>query len=129
MQDRHDTDTNTMAGYGSADIENPYRDEMSDEARGVADRARETADRGVDLAAERLDGAAARLRDMSSERGGVAADAGTRVADGIERTAGYLHEHDAGEMMSGFRSYVKEHPWQAVAGALVGGYLIGKVMR
>lgn len=135
MQERRESDIHTGADtrYGSTDIDNPYGaatdGDAGDAARGVGDRARETADRGVDMAAERVGGAASRIRDIAGERGGVAADAGTRVADGMERTASYLREHDTQEMVSGFRSFVKEHPMQAVAGALVGGYLIAKVMR
>lgn len=134
MQDRRESELDTMNDrYGSTDVENPYgaatADDVAEQARGMAERARETADRGVDIAAERVDSAATRIRDIASDRGGVAADAGVKVADGMERTAGYLRDHDAEEMVSGFRSFVKEHPMQALAGALVGGYLIGKIMR
>jgi ElaB/YqjD/DUF883 family membrane-anchored ribosome-binding protein len=99
-----------------------------EQAAEVADKARRQADQGMDKAAEGLHGTAEKLRERAEEQGGVTADAGQKVADTMERTAGYLREHDTQELMDDLERYVREHPMQAVAGAVIGGFLIGRIL-
>jgi ElaB/YqjD/DUF883 family membrane-anchored ribosome-binding protein len=107
-------------------------DRMKQKAVETKDRVRETvqekAEEGIDRAAEGVQGAADRIRSQAEERGGVTAEAGTKVADTMERTAGYLREHDSEQILDDVERYVRQHPVQAVAGAVVGGFILGRLL-
>ena len=47
----------------------------------------------------------------------------------MDKTATYLKEHDSQELMHDFEDYVKAHPLQAAAGALVAGFVLAKIVR
>jgi ElaB/YqjD/DUF883 family membrane-anchored ribosome-binding protein len=95
----------------------------------VGGKVQDRADAGIDRAAEGIQQAAAGMRERFEDQGGMPGQVGTRVADGLERTAGYLREHDSAEMWSDAESFIKEHPLQACAGALVAGFFVGRVLR
>ena len=61
--------------------------------------------------------------------GGVQEKLGVRVADGLDRTSGYLREHEAQEIMTDVENFVREHPVQAAVTAAVAGYVIAKVLK
>ena len=52
-----------------------------------------------------------------------------RAADRIDGAAQYLRDHEVKDMMSGVESFIKEHPAQALLGAVVVGFLAGRSMR
>jgi ElaB/YqjD/DUF883 family membrane-anchored ribosome-binding protein len=52
-----------------------------------------------------------------------------KAAMGMERTAGYLREHSTGDMTADIETYVREHPMQGVAAAVLAGFVIGRVLR
>jgi ElaB/YqjD/DUF883 family membrane-anchored ribosome-binding protein len=106
-----------------------YGQQAQEKAAEYGEQARERADEGMDRAGERMGETAARVRERAQERGGMQAEVGTRVADSMERTANYLKEHDTAELMDDVERYVKEHPVQAVAGAVVAGFVIGRILR
>jgi ElaB/YqjD/DUF883 family membrane-anchored ribosome-binding protein len=93
------------------------------------DKAKDQVDAGMDKAAEGLDSAAERIKTMSSEHEGVPAQAGTKLAEGMETAATYLKEHSSDELLKDFEGYVKEHPAQAIVGAVFAGFLVGRIMR
>jgi ElaB/YqjD/DUF883 family membrane-anchored ribosome-binding protein len=101
---------------------------MKEAAREATDKAKEKADEGIDRAAEGVQGAADKLRDRAERQSGVAADAGTKVADTMERSAEYLREHDTEQILDDLEQYVRKHPVQALAGAVVGGFIIGRLL-
>jgi ElaB/YqjD/DUF883 family membrane-anchored ribosome-binding protein len=103
--------------------------QFSEQTRGKADEARQKADEGMNKAAEGMEGTAGKLRERAESMGGMQAKAGEKVADGMEKTAGYLRDKDTQQIMDDVEKYVKEHPMQAVAGALVGGFLISRILR
>lgn len=92
-------------------------------------QARQKADEGVDRAASGMQSAAERLRERAEGKSGMTAEVGTKAADTMERGASYLREHDTQEIIDDVERYVREHPMQALAGAVVGGFLIGRILR
>jgi ElaB/YqjD/DUF883 family membrane-anchored ribosome-binding protein len=132
-----------QSGYTPAN-EMEYRDmsgrDMGDKARDTADTARDKAsdlgqkaqhqaEVGKDKAAGGMESAADKLREQASKSDGMTAKAGTKAADTMERSADYLREHDTGEILDDVEQYVKDHPMQAVAGAVIGGFVIGRILR
>jgi ElaB/YqjD/DUF883 family membrane-anchored ribosome-binding protein len=100
-----------------------------DKAAEYGARVQEQADAGIDAAAEGVGKAASKVREQAARQDGMAGQAGVKVADGMEKTAGYLREHDTDQILDDVEQYVREHPMQAVAGAVVGGFLIGRILR
>jgi ElaB/YqjD/DUF883 family membrane-anchored ribosome-binding protein len=92
----------------------------------LRDTALRQADAGMDRAAEGAHRVAQTLRERAGHFEGVGADAGERVAETFDRGADYLREHDTEQFLGDVKSYVRKHPMQAVAGAIVGGLLLGK---
>ena len=104
-------------------------EQAQEKAGNVATMARERTDQGKEKAAEGMQTAAEKIRERSESREGMQAQVGTRVADTLEKTSGYLREHDTNEMWDDFESFVRENPMQAAAGALVAGFVLGRILR
>jgi ElaB/YqjD/DUF883 family membrane-anchored ribosome-binding protein len=104
---------------------------MADQARNntgeMANQAKERAKVVKDQAADGLERAAQVAHQRASESGGMPAEAGTKVANVMEDTAQYLRTHDSNDIWGDLASSVRRHPIQALAGALVGGFLLGKL--
>jgi ElaB/YqjD/DUF883 family membrane-anchored ribosome-binding protein len=107
--------------------------EMAGKARETAsqyaEKAQEQLDHGTDQAAGGLEQAAEKLREQTQDGGGMPAQAGTKVAEGMESAAGYLREHNTEDMLADLEHYVKAHPTTALAGAVVAGFFIGRILR
>jgi ElaB/YqjD/DUF883 family membrane-anchored ribosome-binding protein len=99
-----------------------------EKAQEVGQKAEQQADVAVDKTAEGLESTAQTVRERFATRDGVTGDVGMKAADTMERTAGYLREHDTAEIIDDVERYVREHPMQALAGAVVGGFLIGRLL-
>jgi ElaB/YqjD/DUF883 family membrane-anchored ribosome-binding protein len=112
-----------MSGGGRA------RREASAMTQKAREQASQVADEATTTAGESMESVASKLREGTEGQGGMAGQAGTKVADSMENTASYLKEHDTQEMLDDLERYVREHPMQALAGAIVGGFLIGRVFR
>jgi hypothetical protein len=93
------------------------------------DKAKDQVDSGMDKAAEGLESTAERIKGMAGEGDGLPAQAGTKIAEGMESAATYLKEHSSDELFKDLEGYVKEHPAQALVGAVFAGYLVGRIMR
>lgn len=113
------------AGAGTKSTADAARDKATE----IGEKAQDRADAGIDKAAGGLESAAQKLKERTQEADGMPAQAGTKVAEGMEKTAGYLREHDTSAILDDVETYVKEHPMQAVAGAVVGGFLISRILR
>lgn len=122
------------------DSGNSSADTMQDRAQEMAGKTRETVnemgqkaqdrlDKGTDQAASGLEQAADRLRGQAEGSSGMPAQAGVKVAEGMESAAGYLREHNTEDMLGDIESYVKAHPTTALAGAVVAGFFIGRILR
>jgi ElaB/YqjD/DUF883 family membrane-anchored ribosome-binding protein len=101
---------------------------VKDKAKDVGEKAQEKADAGMDKAAEGMQSAAEQVREKAQARGGMTAEAGTKVADTVERGAEYLRDHDSQQLMDDLERFVRDHPMQAVAGAVVGGFILGRLL-
>ena len=103
-------------------------DDMSrqaqEKASEMSDRAREQAEAGKDQAATGMHTAADRIRERA---GG--SEAGEKVAGTMDSTASYLQEHSTAEIWNDVEDYVRKHPGQALAGAVVAGLLLGRILR
>ena len=105
-------------------------EKAQEQAGAVKDKAIEQAEVGKQKAASGLHSAAEQLRNRAGdEEDGVKAQVVTKAADTMEQTATYLEEHEASEIWEDFERFVKEHPMQAAAGALVAGFVFGRILR
>jgi hypothetical protein len=82
-----------------------------------------------DQAASGLERAAQVAHQRASASGGMPAEAGTRVANVIEDTAKYVRTRDTNDVWEDVAFYVRSHPIQALAAAVVGGFVLGKLFR
>jgi ElaB/YqjD/DUF883 family membrane-anchored ribosome-binding protein len=105
------------------------REDAVEQASGTVHKIRKQADAGIERAASGVETVAGRLRETAGHYEGVPADAGTKVADTMDQTASYLHGHDSQEIVGDFQKFVRDHPLAAVAGALVGGFVLAKILR
>jgi ElaB/YqjD/DUF883 family membrane-anchored ribosome-binding protein len=96
------------------------RERMSEYGQEAQHRAEE----GRERTAESLGRAATEVRGRAGNMPG-----GQQVAEGMERTAEYLREHDTTEIMNDVERYVRQHPMQAIAGAVVAGFVIARILR
>ena len=94
----------------------------------MGQKAQDQLDKGTDQAASGLEQAADKLRSQT-EGNSMPAQAGLKVAEGMESAAGYLREHDTEDMIGDLEKYVKAHPTTALAGAVVAGFFIGRMLR
>lgn len=99
-----------------------------DKASEMGSKAQDTADEGLGRASEGLQRAADQMRQRSASEG-IQGEVATKAADTMEKTAGYLREHDTDEVWSDIETFVKEHPVQAAVGGLVAGFVIGRILR
>lgn len=83
-----------------------------------------------DNAIRGLENASTRLHDkaehITGERARRVAHA---TADKLHNAAGYMRRHDTKAMASDLESVVKRHPGQALMGAVVLGFCVGRVFR
>ncbi len=103
--------------------------QAQDKASELADRAREQAEAGREQAAGGMHQAARKVRESTSGKGGMQEQIGGKAADQMERASGYLREHNTSEIMDDMERYDREHPMQAVAGAVAAGFVIGRILR
>jgi ElaB/YqjD/DUF883 family membrane-anchored ribosome-binding protein len=104
-------------------------DKARDQVNTMKDQATDRVEEGRERVAEGTHQAAEKLREQAEERGGMQGKVGLKAADTMEQAAGYLRDHKTDEMWSDFERYAKEHPMQAVGGAVVAGFLLGRILR
>jgi ElaB/YqjD/DUF883 family membrane-anchored ribosome-binding protein len=102
--------------------------QAKDKASEVGQKAQEKVDEGMNTAAGGMESTAQKIREKT-EGSGAVGEAGAKVADTMERTAGYLRENDTSQLMDDLENYVREHPMQAIAGAVIGGFVISRILR
>ena len=97
--------------------------EFSQRVSGAIDEQRESA-------ASKLDDTAARLHETAgSLPGGRMTGIAHTAADKLEQTSHYIRENDMSEMMEDVVEWVKKYPTQAIVGAAVAGFLVGRLFR
>jgi len=107
----------------------PGMDKAKEQLEGGIDKAKEQVDAGMDKAAEGLESTAERIKSMAGEGEGMPAQAGVKLAEGMEGAATYLKEHSSDEIFKDLEVFVKEHPTQALVGAIFAGFMVGRMMR
>jgi len=100
-----------------------------EKASEVGDRAQEEADARREQAAEGIQSAAEKVRERAEGQGGPAGKLGMQVAEGMDSTAGYLESRSTSEIWADVENYARRHPGPAVAGAVLAGLIIGKLLR
>ncbi len=96
--------------------------EFGQQAVGAIDARRGTAASGLEIAAAGLHANADTLRPNVSQFA-------HQAADNLGATATYVREHTMRDMFSDLERYVKTHPTQALLGAVVMGFLVGRTIR
>ena len=132
MSSQSRTDINYGSGDGGREDESfgKKASETASEARtAVQERVMSGADTGMDKAAQGLGSAAEKMRMRAEEDQGMRSTVEAKAADAMDKTAGYLKEHDSQELMHEIEEFVKTHPMQAAVGALAAGYVLGKLVR
>lgn len=106
-------------------------EDLSQQTRETKGRIVETLSGGREQAAGILDKAAAKVRDAGPRipGGQQTTDMAFRAAEGLESTAGYLRRSDARAMASDVKETVRRYPTEALVGALITGFLVGRVLR
>jgi len=95
----------------------------------VTEKSRESLDAGKEKLGGGMSSAADMIRDRTGETSGLPHEAGTKLAETMDKTATYLHEHSSEEIWSDVESYVREHPTQALVGAVLAGWVMARVLR
>jgi hypothetical protein len=101
-------------------------------AERAADLGLEQADHGRQLAAEGIESVARSIRRLSTEIGAdqpAIANAATTVADQAERTAQFLNETDAREMISKVEAAARRQPLIFLGGAFVLGVATARFFK
>lgn len=124
----HQDDRRTI-GQESTERAREMSSQAQQKAAEYGERTRQQVESGKEQAAEGMEQTAGKLRERTQGQDGMQAKVGERAAEGMEKTASYLREHDTNEMVDDVERYVKEHPGQAVLGAVVAGFVIGRILR
>lgn len=107
-----------------------YGEMAREKAGAYGEKAREQAGVAKDQAASGMERVAGMVRERTAGGdGGVASQAGTKLAGGMEKTAEYLRGRDVNEIWNDVETYARQHPGQAVLGAVLTGFLIGRILR
>jgi ElaB/YqjD/DUF883 family membrane-anchored ribosome-binding protein len=108
-------------------------DEMKEQAgeqfNTVREQAGEQMEHGRERMAEGAQTAADRMRGEAEDRGGVQGKVGLKAADTMESAAGYLRDHKTDEIWADVERYARDHPMHAVGGAVLAGFVLGRILR
>ena len=106
-----------------------FGEKASEKAAEFGEKAKEVAGATKEKAGAGLGTVGGKIRERAEQMGGTPGRIGAKVGSGIEQAGQYVQERQAGEMVKDFEHYVKEHPMQAVAGAVVAGIVVGRILR
>lgn len=113
----------TTRRYGEGSSEWSERTEHSPEdAKRWADQAKEKAAQFGETAKMKATQFGEKAKDMADARKD---QVGTR----LEEAGHYMRSKDTTEMWHDVEEYVKRHPMQAIAGAVVAGILMGRILK
>jgi len=106
-----------------------YGEKAQQKASEFGQKAQQQAEQGREKAATATEKAASQLREKAMQQGGKPGEIGTKVADKLETTSDYLQQHDTTEILDDIEKYVRDHPLQAVGAAVVGGFVLARIIR
>ena len=101
------------------------KDKVADLGRKAADKIDEQRVR----AANTLDSTASAINERGDRLVSTTSNAVHATAEKIQSASDYLREHDASAMMDDFQRLVRRYPGQALAAAVVLGFLFGRTLR
>jgi hypothetical protein len=101
---------------------------VQETAQDMGTKAQEKAEIGKEKVADGIEGAVGTMRDKLPSDGMVG-KAGTVAADSLEKTAGYLRDHETSELWADVQEYVKLHPASSLVGALAAGFVLSRILR
>ena len=104
-------------------------EQAKEKASEYGEKAQEQAEQAKDQAAGGMERAAEALRERAGSTEGAPAQASLKVAEGMETASMYLKQHNTTEMWSDAERFAKEHPGKALAGAVVTGFVLGRILR
>lgn len=90
------------------------------------ERVDERLDEGIARTSARLDSAAGRLREAGESSG---SEATLKLAEDVETAAAYLKDKSVEDIVKDVEIYMKEHPTQALLGAVLAGIVVGRILR
>jgi ElaB/YqjD/DUF883 family membrane-anchored ribosome-binding protein len=130
------TDTMDRSTNGTSTSSGQRPERLQDAASGIIDQASRTASsqasRTMSRAGDTLEQVARAVREsgsqMRQERPEIAGVADT-VATRVEQASTYLREHDAQEVRAEAERFARRQPALVVAGGLVAGLVIGRLLR
>ena len=106
-----------------------FSDKAQQKATEFGHKAQQQADHGLDKAATATEKAASQLREKAMQQGGKTGEIGTKVADTLDTTSDYLQQHDTTEILDDIEKFVRDHPLQAVGAAVIGGFVLARIIR
>jgi ElaB/YqjD/DUF883 family membrane-anchored ribosome-binding protein len=98
------------------------------QASEAADQAGEQIEHAKGRAADAIDSGAGALRDQPEVNIGAVDNARMKVADSMESTASYLRDRDSSGILNDAEQYLRDHPMQAIAGAVAAGFVLGWIL-
>jgi ElaB/YqjD/DUF883 family membrane-anchored ribosome-binding protein len=97
------------------------------QAAALKDKAMEQASAGKEKAASGLHSAAEQVRTRTGDSDAPKDKVMAKAADTMDKSADYIADREPREMWDDFEKFVKDHPLQAAAGALVAGVVLGRI--
>jgi hypothetical protein len=101
----------------------------SDNVAQFTDKARQQADAAIERAADEMESASGNVRHMASEYKGTPGEMGTKLADEMHEAAGYLKTHPSRAIVNDVSAYVRQHPGKAIIGAIIAGFVVGRILH
>jgi hypothetical protein len=98
-------------------------------AQQYGEKAQEQADKAREQTAGGMERAAEMVRERTEGSSGMQAQVGAKAADTLDNASIYLKSHNTTEIWNDVEVYAKEHPGQALAGAILAGFLLGRILR
>jgi len=122
-------ETGDTMGKAVGDKIDDMSEKLGDSATKISDKGKEGLETGKEKLGGGMESAADMIRERTGDTSGLPQEAGTKLADTMDKTATYLHEHSSEEIWSDVESYVREHPTQALVGAVLAGWVMARVLR
>ena len=102
---------------------------MKEKASQFGSQAKEAAEAGRERAGAGLSTAGEKIQERAGAMGGPTAKIGAKVGETLASAGQYMQDKDTGEIYKDVETYVKEHPVQAVVGAVIAGIVVGKLIK
>lgn len=127
-----------QARTGGSESESSTRDTISNFTENIRNktsdmsrRVNNAIDEQRNTAATALDDTASKLHETAGSLpgGGKMTGIAHRAADTLEHTSQYIRDHDSSAMAEDVVDFVKRYPTQAIVGAAVAGFLVGRLFR